>query len=150
MILKKGLKLILKSFLGLIIFIVLYAFSAFLLSRITIEKESNTSEDIQIFIKTNGVHTDIVVPIKSELYDWRKELKFENTISKDSNFNYVAMGWGDKGFYLETPEWKDLKASVAFKAAFGLSTSAIHTTFYKQLKVNETCKKIKISNTNYK
>ena len=150
MLIKKGFQLILKSVLLFFVFVILYLLFAFLFSRITIEKESNTSEDIQIFIKTNGVHTDIVVPIKSELYDWSKELKFENTISKDSNFNYVAMGWGDKGFYLETPEWKDLKASVAFKAAFGLSTSAIHTTFYKQLKENETCKKIKISNTNYK
>jgi hypothetical protein len=55
--------------------------------------------------------------------------------------NYLAFGWGDKGFYLNTPEWADLKVSTALNAAFGLSSSAIHSTFYKKLRENETCKK---------
>ncbi len=60
------------------------------------------------------------------------------------------MGWGDKGFYLETPQWKDLKTSVAFKAAFALGQTAIHTTFYKAMKVSESCRPIVISNDQYK
>ncbi len=58
-------------------------------------------------------------------------------------------GWGDIGFYLETPEWSDLKASVAFKAASGLSTTAIHATYYKYLKEGADCKKIMISAAQY-
>lgn len=63
--------------------------------------------------------------------------------------NFIAFGWGDKGFYLDTPEWSDLKASTALKAAFGVSSSAIHTTFFKQLKEGEDCKRILISKENY-
>jgi uncharacterized protein (TIGR02117 family) len=59
------------------------------------------------------------------------------------------MGWGDKGFYLETPEWSDLKASVAFKAATGLSTTAIHATYYKKMKIGADCKSIIISEEQY-
>ena len=63
---------------------------------------------------------------------------------------YIAFGWGDKGFYLETPTWDDLKFSTAFKAAFALSSSAIHATFYRQLTVSDSCKMIKISKAEYK
>lgn len=146
---KKILKIILKINLGIIAFVLIYLLSGYCLSRITIEKEPQTKEEIAIYIMTNGVHTDLVVPIKSALYDWSKEVKYQNTKSKDSTFNYLAMGWGDKGFYLETPEWKDLKASVAFKAAFALGNTAIHTTFYKNLIENNSCKKILISNEQY-
>ena len=140
---------VVKCIIGLSAFILLYLFSAYCLSRITVDKELNAKEEIEIYILTNGVHTDLVVPIKSELYDWSNEIKFENTISKDTAFNYLAMGWGDKGFYLETPEWKDLKASVAFKAAFALGNTAIHATFYKNMKISDRCKKIIISKQQY-
>lgn len=62
---------------------------------------------------------------------------------------FVAFGWGDKSFYLETPNWSDLKFKVAFNAVFGLSTTAIHATFYNSLQENESCKEIRISQQEY-
>lgn len=62
---------------------------------------------------------------------------------------YLAIGWGDKGFYLNTPEWSDLKVSTAFNAVFGLSSSAMHTTFYKKMIEDDNCKKIKITVEEY-
>lgn len=147
---KKIFKVLLKAILGLMAFIALYLFSAYCLSRITIDKEANTKEEVTIYILTNGVHTDLVVPITTDLYDWSREIKFENTLAENKQYNYLAMGWGDKGFYLETPEWKDLKASVAFKAAFALSTTAIHATYYKTMTVGENCREIIVSKEQYK
>ena len=149
MIIKKIAIKIAKSVVIFLLIIGVYILCALLLPKITIEKEKNDRTEIEIFILTNGVHTDIVLPINNKLIDWSKKIKFENTIKKDSTAKYVALGWGDKGFYLETPEWSDLKASVAFKAATGLGSSAIHATFYKNLKQSETCRKILISENQY-
>lgn len=146
---KKIFKVLLKGILGLLAFIMLYLFSAYCLSRITIDKEANTKEEVTIYILTNGVHTDLVVPVTNEIYDWSQKVKFENTRAKNKAYKYLAMGWGDKGFYLETPEWKDLKASVAFKAAFALSTTAIHATYYETMRVGENCREIQISKEQY-
>jgi uncharacterized protein (TIGR02117 family) len=146
----KIIKLLSKAILGFFGFIIVYLIAAFGLSKIAVN--SNSVQDIQevtIYIKSNGVHTDIVVPIKNEIIDWSSEIKFNDTKSKDSLMQYVAFGWGDKGFYLDTPEWSDLKASTAFKAATGLSTSAMHTTFYKNITESENCKKISLSKINY-
>jgi uncharacterized protein (TIGR02117 family) len=81
--------------------------------------------------------------------DWTQEVKPANTTAKDTSYQYLAMGWGDKGFYLQTPTWAELKASVAFKAATGLSSTAIHATYYAAMQENERCKKIMISREQY-
>ncbi|AWG20270.1 urease-associated protein [Flavobacterium faecale] len=138
------------TLLSVVGFVLLYSLTAYCLSRITVDGEPQSSSDVTIYIQTNGVHTDIVVPIKSEQRDWSKNVLFKNTIAKDSTAQFLGMGWGDKGFYLETPTWADLKASVAFKAATGLSTTAIHVTYFKTITENESCKKINISKKQYR
>ncbi len=94
------------SILGLIGLISVYMISAYCLSRITVPEEKGSKQEVTIYIKTNGVHTDLVVPVRTNQMDWSKELKFSNTLSADTTFSYLAMGWGDKGFYLETPTWQ--------------------------------------------
>lgn len=148
--LKKSLQILKKISLGILIFLAFYILAAFSLSKITVNKDAeNQPKDLSIYILTNGVHTDLVVPIKSEFKDWSQQIKFENTKANDSTNNFIGFGWGDKGFYLNTPEWSDLKASTAFNAAFGLSTSAMHATFFKSMKESKSCVKIDISKENY-
>ena len=86
--------------------------------------------------------------MKSKEIDWSQKFPYEDTVAKDSTLRYIAIGWGDKGFYLDTPTWADLKFSTAFKAAFWLGNSAIHTTFYKEMKLGEDCKKLKMLKEN--
>ncbi len=150
MIVKKTLTIVLKAVLGFIAFIALFLLFAFLLSVWTVKKEPISSNDVAIYILTNGDHTDIVVPVKNQVTDWSREMSYQNTIGRDTTAKYLAIGWGDKGFYLNTPTWAQLKFSTAFKAAFALSTSAIHATYYQTVQESDDCKKIMISNDQYK
>lgn len=146
----KEIKLFGKSILIIIGLLSAYLLSEFILSRIAVNSDVKSATDgIDIYLLSNGVHTDIVMPIQSDIIDWSKEVKFENTRSKDSTMQFLAVGWGDKGFYLETPEWSDLKFSVAFKAAFYLGSSAMHATFYRQITEDEKCVRIRISKEEY-
>jgi len=148
--LKKTFKILGKVLSGIVGFIIVYALLAFGLSRITVNSEDlDTGEDVAIYIKTNGVHTDIVVPIRNEYKDWSEKVQFAHIKSQDSTMKYIGFGWGDKGFYLNTPEWADLKFSTAFNAAFYLGTSAMHATFIKQVKESKNCVKINISKAEY-
>ena len=131
-------------------FLLIYLLSAFCLSRITLAKEPGLYDDVAIYIKTNGVHTDIVVPMKNESYDWSRSVLLSGThLTDTSGIQWLAMGWGDKGFYLQTPTWSDLNFSTAFKAAFALSSSAIHATYYNNMTETKSCKKIMISTGQY-
>jgi uncharacterized protein (TIGR02117 family) len=145
-----ALKIVKKFVLFIVVFLLIYGLSAYVLSIIPVnKKQSEHAKEYTIYIKSNGVHTDLVLPIKTDLKDWSEQIKHEHIQSKDSTHQYLAFGWGDKGFYLDTPEWSDLKFSTAFKAAFNLGTSAMHTTFYKQIHETESCVKIKISKEHY-
>lgn len=138
-----------RFILAIFAFIVVYLLAVFGLSRITVNSEPEPGGDVAIYINSNGVHTDVLVPIKNNVKDWTKEILYTQTKSQDSVATYVAFGWGDKGFYLDTPEWSDLKASTAFKAAFYLGTSAMHTRFYKTVKEDNECVKIMITQNDY-
>ncbi|WP_035567634.1 TIGR02117 family protein [Hymenobacter sp. IS2118] len=112
----------------------LYVGTAFVLSRITVPKtQPQASQDVLVYLHSNGVHTDIVLPVKSPQMDWSQLLPYSDIPSGDTSLSYLAFGWGDKGFYLDTPTWAELKFSTAFVAAFWLGSSAMHTTYMPKL-----------------
>lgn len=117
-------KILLYSLLAIILFLIAYIFVSLICSNISTRSTKSSSAKHSIHIQTNGVHTDVIIT---------KELLRHTLIDQldlKSNTNYYAFGWGDKGFYLDTPEWKDLKASTAIKAMFLPSETAMHVTGY--------------------
>lgn len=84
---------------------------------------------IRIFIHSNGVHTDFVLPMRSKIIHWDSVLHPAD-FSADTSYSHVAIGWGDKGFFMNTPTWADLTFSTAFTAAAGIGESAMHATYY--------------------
>jgi len=140
----------LKSVLYIIGLIVLYALGVFLLPFIPVNTQEDDADEISIYILTNGVHTDIVCPLRHEEMDWSTILPLTDTREPAMDMNYVSFGWGDKGFYLNTPTWSELKLSTALKAAFWLSESAMHVTYYRSMSEDEHCRKIFVSRAQYK
>lgn len=135
-------------FIGIVL---LYGLAAVVLPLFEIPgKQTSEPGSVPVYIYTNGVHTDIVVPVINAQKNWSQELPFENTVSKRTDFRYVGIGWGDKGFYLDTPTWADLKFSTAFRAAFWLSESAMHCTYYKEMKEGKDCVKMMLSPSQYR
>lgn len=148
--LKKIFFFLLKSIGVMLGVVVVYLICGYLIPFIEVPGEkTNEPKVIETYILTNGVHTDLVVPIKNDEMDWGKELPFENTISMRSDYAYLSVGWGDKGFYLDTPTWAELKPSTAFKAAFWLGESAMHCTYYFEMKEGDDCKKIMLTKKQY-
>jgi len=131
--------------------IVLYLFFAILLSVIPVNTTTKNCSDacVEIYILSNGVHTDIVVPLKTTIHDYSTQLN-PKLVKEHKNYNFASIGWGDKGFYLNTPTWAELKFSTAFNALFYLSDSAMHVSYYEKLTENELCKKISIPAESYK
>jgi uncharacterized protein (TIGR02117 family) len=133
-LLRKVPRIVLKFIIGFIAFILLYLLLAYVLGHISVGKSSKKSANtIEVHLINNGMHTDIVMPIKTKYKDWGHTFPLENTKAKDTLVKLVSVGWGDKGFYLHTPQWSELKFSTAFKAAFWLSSAAMHVTYYREI-----------------
>lgn len=148
----KTIRIILKSIAFFILFVLCYMTAAYAMSRVKVPSERiKEKKDVRIYVLSNGVHTDIVVPVRNRQIDWSDYVLTKNTRLRDTAFAYLAFGWGDKGFYMDTPSWGELKTSTAFNAAFGLSTTAIHTTYYKEMQENpENCIRLQLSEKQYK
>lgn len=146
---KKLLKYTGYALLTFIALVLLYLGAAWALSRILVKGIAATGPTVDIYLKSNGVHTDVVVPVKTSQKDWSLDFPYINTVQGDTDYSYVGIGWGDKGFYLETPTWSDLKTRTALNAAFGLGTAAIHATYYHQVTVNDRCVKLSIGQGQY-
>lgn len=150
MTIKKVFLTVLKTVAAIIRVILVYLLFVFTLPLIPVRAQPTAEpKNVEIFIFTNGAHTDLVLPVVHQQTDWRQLLPYKNIRSKDQDFKYVGIGWGDKGFYLDTPTWADLKFSTAVKAAFWLSESAMHCTYYKKMATNKDCKRIMISERQY-
>ncbi len=104
---------ILKGITLLLCIPVLYVVTALILGSITIERsEPSPTTDKLIYLSTNGIHLDIVVPKENLNKTLFSEIKHNQTD------RYFSIGWGDENFYLNTPTWGELTFNNAVKAIF--------------------------------
>ena len=142
-------RLIRRSLLSLATLLLLYGAAVWLLPRIKSPGQPEGEPEITVWLLSNGVHTDIVVPTFSSEADWRAVFPAEHTRSQEYA-PWLAIGLGDKNFYLTTPTWADLRPSTALKAATGLSSNAVHATYYHSLEGCTRCAPIRISRAQYR
>ena len=129
---------------------VLYFAADFVLSRIPSHAVGHAEEkNITAYVLSNGVHTDLVLPCKSDLLDWTDVFPISNNKGNGRDYNFVAIGWGDKGFYLNTPEWKDLTLKTALVAGLGIGETALHVTYYKKMVTDDLGHKILIDSNQF-
>ncbi len=81
---------------------------------------------VMIYVRSNGIHADIVLPYTTPDFDWRQEFPRPAGLERAT---FIAFGWGDRGFYIETPEWKDIRLSTALTAISGIGQSTMHVGF---------------------
>ncbi len=152
---KKVLFWILKLILGIVVFLLLWIIAAFIFPRIKINKDfvsCQGNDCVTMYVRSNGMHTDVVFPVQDKERDWRNLFPIDQYEGVDSSFTYIAIGWGDKGFYLDTPTWADLKVSTALKATVGASGSAMHIVYLPSppSTVGEYGKQLHISREQYR
>lgn len=126
--LRKAMRIALKG-LALVLAVPLsYFLAAFVLGLVPANVSWHEAQrGVTIFVRTNGVHTWIMMPKVNEHMDWRPYARPEHL--KDPRYgygNYVAIGYGNREFYLNTPTWGDLELHTALTAAFGRGPSLLH------------------------
>jgi uncharacterized protein (TIGR02117 family) len=140
-----------KIFAGIFSLIFIYLLSAIVLALIPTNRDFKEPEEgITILIDSNGAHADLVLPVYTVGVDWKDFIDPLNYEGEPNQFQLIAFGWGDKGFYTKTPRWEDLRLSVAFKALFIPSESAMNVTYYSHfIETNDFTKKVRITEEQY-
>jgi uncharacterized protein (TIGR02117 family) len=87
---------------------------------------------VNAFVYSNGVHTDLVFPIKAQGVDWSQAFPVAHLPQVPHDAAYIAIGWGDREFYLNTPRWQDLTASRALHALSGSGRTLLHVNYLRE------------------
>ncbi|WP_299257981.1 DUF2459 domain-containing protein [uncultured Aquimarina sp.] len=129
------------KYLGVALLIpITYLIVALVCSYIPVTPKTNSEEQNKsIYLATNGVHLDIVIP-KNNI-----DSLLLRGIKREPSDYYFSFGWGDENFYINTPTWGDLTFKNALKAMFLKSSTLMHVTRYKS--IHSDWVQIKISKT---
>ncbi|MDR0802812.1 TIGR02117 family protein [Fluviicola sp.] len=111
----------------LLVFICTYIFIFLLLSPFTVSKEITTDPKTElIYISSNGIHSDVILPIRHPLMNWETTLNIQQMLAVDTFQTHLKFGWGDKNFFLRTKEWSDMEVGTVVGTVFGRSPGAMH------------------------
>ena len=87
---------------------------------------------VQAWVLSNGIHTDLVFPIRSATIDWPHLFPFAHFKAVPPDAEVIAIGWGDREFYLHTPTWADLTLPRALRALTGQHPAALHVSWLQR------------------
>lgn len=94
--------------------------------------QAGRTADVDGYVLTNGVHTDLVFPIRTAVFDWSTVFPATDAAAVPPGADFIAIGWGDREFYLHTPTWADLTVSRALGAVAGFNPSLLHVTWLRR------------------
>ena len=88
---------------------------------------------ITVWLRTNGVHAELVLPAAAP-YDWRAELPPAEVVdaarlARPPTLDWIAFGWGDRAFFIQTRTWAELRAGTALSALVGLGPAAMYVDY---------------------
>jgi uncharacterized protein (TIGR02117 family) len=125
---RRARRMAVRLLLGLIALPAAYFVAAIMLGAMTAHEGWREPErGIQLYVRTNGVHTWILMPKVTPVMDWRPYAPPEHL--RDPRYgrgDYIAVGYGNREFYLNTPTWADLTLRNAFYAGFGGGPPLVH------------------------
>jgi uncharacterized protein (TIGR02117 family) len=74
---------------------------------------------ITIYLANNGVHADIVLPVRAEGLDWSPLIPRSDFADVPADAQWIAFGAGERRVYLETPAWGDISPRTIWAATTG-------------------------------
>ncbi|MEH3035925.1 MAG: TIGR02117 family protein [Sphingomonas adhaesiva] len=85
------------------------------------------ADGVTIWVEDNGIHTGLVLPVRAAGIDWRGDFPARDLRDpRYADHGHVAVGWGERGFYLGTPTWWDVRPSTILRAALGSDDTLLH------------------------
>lgn len=109
--LKKGCRCLLAPFFVLLAYLAAALVLGLISSR-TAMPTPTAAADYPVYLVSNGVHINLVLPLHNDIADWRDRLP------ESGPGDWVYIGWGSRAFYTQVPTWADLTPTIAAQALF--------------------------------
>ena len=98
----------------------LYLIAALIGSLVPVNRGwSEPEQGVTVYLADNGVHADIVMPVRALGLDWAPLIPKADFAAADPNARWIAFGSGEERVYLNTPTWWDLTPRTVWSALTG-------------------------------
>lgn len=104
---------------------------------------------VEILVQTNGVHTAIVMPLVTAQKDWRSDFPASHLAAPDRPYTHVAISWGERDVFLNTPTWADLSPLTLLRIATVGGGGLLHIEHYVRPAPDETIRPLRLSEAQY-
>ena len=108
-----------------------------------------TENGIEIFVFSGEFHSDLILPIKTDVIDWKTQFDSGHVTGDTIWATHMKFGWGDHDFYIHTPSWSDLKVSTATNALLIPSKTVMHVSYDVEPEENSSVRGVTISKEQY-
>jgi uncharacterized protein (TIGR02117 family) len=146
---KRGLRW-LKRLAYFVVACVAFYFISALIGLIPVNNDFHpTADGIEIWLVSNAIHTDIVLPIQTTGMDWHRRFPDGSFAVDPRRATHVAIGWGNREFYVNTPTWADVRFSTVAGAMFWPSAACMHVSLCTAEGIPQDARSVKISAAQY-
>jgi uncharacterized protein (TIGR02117 family) len=98
----------------------LYLLAALIGSLVPVNRGwTEPAEGVTVYLASNGVHADIVMPVTAQGLDWGTIIPKSNMTAADPGARWIAFGSGEERVYLNTPTWWDITPRTIWSALTG-------------------------------
>ncbi|MBS4049414.1 MAG: TIGR02117 family protein [Alphaproteobacteria bacterium] len=91
---------------------------------------------VPVYLISNGWHVWVALPAQTGDTDWSTWLAESRLAGRLGDSDYVAFGWGDRDFYLNTRRPVDFRPDLAIAALLGRGPAAMHVMRVPETRLN--------------
>ena len=125
--------------------------AALILSAVPLHRGAGHGGTIPVFILSNGVHADIVVPVRNAVYDWSAAIPISDAADpRAAAASWLAIGWGQRDFYLRVQRWENLTPGIALRAVSGGGGTVLHATRLFAVVEGDDCVRLDLTKEQYR
>jgi uncharacterized protein (TIGR02117 family) len=136
---------------ALLLAISLFALAAWIGSSIPRNSDwREPARGVEIMVGTNGLHTELVLPLVTPEKDWRPAFPAADLPVPDRPYTHVAVSWGEREVFLETPTWWDLKPMTALRVIGIGGDGLIHAAHYVRPAPSDDNRPLRLTSAEYR
>ncbi|WP_328598071.1 DUF2459 domain-containing protein [Croceibacterium salegens] len=106
-------------------------------------------DGIEIMVQSNGVHTALVLPLVTPERDWRPVFPADEVALSGEPYTHLAISWGERQVFLETPTWWDLSPMTVLRIAGIGGDGLLHVEHYVRPAPADDLRPLRLTHAEY-
>jgi len=148
---RRALRVLAAVLAGIVLALVLFALAGWIGSSIPRNGDwREPAQGIEIMVGTNGVHTELVLPLVTPEKDWRPVFPATDLPVPDRDYTHVAVSWGEKEVFLNTPTWWDLSPVTVLRIVGVGGEGLLHVSHYVRPAPSDDFRRLKLTPAEYR